>query len=121
MTSLNNIVGIRIHQRLDELGKTQADLANDLDVSRQIVNKIIHGRKNVTLEEIKMIADILGMSLDDLVKEPAKENEEDPIIAFMGEVDTEEARKGLKKAKTVMDMILFHRDINMAHQDLFDS
>ncbi|MFW6028811.1 MAG: hypothetical protein ACOCRO_01010 [Halanaerobiales bacterium] len=43
------------------------------------------------------------------------------MIAFMGEVETEEARKGLKKAKKVMDMILFHRDINIAHQDLFDS
>lgn len=119
MTSLNNIVGLRIQKRLDEIGKTQADLAKDLDVSRQIVNKIVHGRKSVTLEEIKMIADILGMSLEDIVKEPCKEKGEDPIIAFMGEVDTEEARNGLKKAKKVMDLILFHRDLNRAHHDMF--
>ena len=121
MTSLNNRVGIRIQKRLDELGKTQADLAKELDVSRQIVNKIIHGRKNVTLEEIKLIADLLGMGLEDLVKDVGIEKEEDPIISFMGEVDTDEARNGLKKAKKVMDMILFHRDINKAHQDMFES
>ncbi len=120
MVSLNNVVGVRIQKRLDEIGKTQADLAKDIDVSRQIVNKIIHGRKNITLEEIKMIADILGMRLEDLVKEPGKEKEEDPIIAFMGEVDTEEARDGLKIAKKVMDLILFHRDLNNAHQDIFN-
>ena len=121
MTSLNSTVGKRIQERLDEIGWSQSRLAEELDVSRQIVNKIVHGRKNVTLEEIILIAGILGISLEVLVEEKNEnEVEEDPMINFMGEVDTQEAKKGLSKAKEVMDLIIFHRDINDSQQELFD-
>ncbi|MFW6281658.1 MAG: helix-turn-helix domain-containing protein [bacterium] len=121
MTSFNSLVGNKIQERLDEIGWSQSRLAEELDVSRQIVNKIIHGRKNVTLEEIKLIADILGINLEDLVQEKDKnEIEEDPMIAFMGEVDTQEAKDGLNKAKEIMDLIIFHRDVNDSRQELFD-
>ncbi|MCK4259453.1 MAG: helix-turn-helix transcriptional regulator [Halanaerobiales bacterium] len=119
MNSFNSVVGQRIKKQLDKIGWTQVDLAKELNISRQIVNKIIHGRKNITLEEIKMIGDILEVSLEDLVKQNNEEIEENPIIAFMGEVNSEAAKNGLKKAKKVMDLILFHRDLNEAHQDLF--
>jgi len=121
MTSFNSIVGNRIQERLDEIGWSQSRLAEELDVSRQIVNKIIHGRKNITLEEIKLIADKLGISLEDLVQKKVEDEvEEDPMIAFMGEVDTQEAKDGLNKAKEIMDLIIFHRDVNDSRQELFD-
>ena len=121
MSTFNSIVGKRIQECLDEIGWSQSRLAEELGVSRQIVNKIIHGRKNVTLEEIKIIADILEISLEELVqKKNEDETEEDPMIAFMGEVDTQEAKDGLNKAKEIMDLIIFHRDVNDSRQELFD-
>ncbi|MDI3548604.1 MAG: hypothetical protein PWR10_2256 [Halanaerobiales bacterium] len=119
MLSFNTIVGNRIQKRLDEIGWSQVRLAEELGISRQIVNKIIHGRKNITLEEVKMIAEILDIDLEELVKQPSKEAEEDPIIAFMGEVTSEKAKEGLNKAKKIMDLIIFHCDLNNAQQDLF--
>ncbi|MFW6029250.1 MAG: helix-turn-helix domain-containing protein [Halanaerobiales bacterium] len=121
MTSFNSLVGNRIQERLDEIGWSQSRLAGELGVSRQIVNKIIHDRKNITLEEIKLIADILGISLEDLIQEKDEnEVEEDPLIAFMGEVDSQEAKDGLNKAKKIMDLIIFHRDVNDSRKKLFD-
>lgn len=121
MNSFNSVVGKRIQKRLDELEWSQARLADKLSVSRQIINKIIHGRKNVTLKEIKLISDILDINLEDIVKEVDEENiEDDPIIAFMGQVHTQEAKDGLNKAKQIMDKIIFHRDTKEAQQDLFD-
>ncbi|MGM0438739.1 MAG: helix-turn-helix domain-containing protein [Bacillota bacterium] len=119
MTSFNSIVGNRIQKCLVEIGCSQSHLAEELNVSRQVVNKIIHGRKNINLEEIKLIADILGISLKKLVQDE-NEIEEDPIIAFIEEVDTQEAKDGLNKAKEIMDLIIFHRDINESHQEIFD-
>ena len=121
MNSFNRIVGIRIQNRLDELEWSQSRLADKLGVSRQIINKIIHGRKNVTLEEIKLIADILDINLEDIVKQvEEEETEDDPIMAFMGQVNRQEAKDGLNKAKQVMDKIIFHRDVKDAQQDLID-
>jgi len=42
------------------------------------------------------------------------------MIAFMGEVDSQEAKDGLDKAKKIMDLIIFHRDINESRKNLFD-
>lgn len=117
MKDLNIIVGQKIQSRLDDLGMTQVDLAEELETSRQVVNKIIHGRKNITLEEIKNIASILDFSVKKLLDEDDNSNinAEDPIIAFMGEVDSKDSKDGLSKAKKAMDLIIFHRDLQEEH------
>ena len=121
MNSFNSNVGKRIQECLDKKGWSQSRLADELDVSRQVVNKIIHGRKNITLEEVKLIADKLEINLEELVEQSEEEDKEmDPMIAFMGEVDSQEAKDGLDKAKNIMDLIIFHRDINESRKNLFD-
>ena len=121
VSSFNSTVGKRIQECLDKKGWSQSRLADELDVSRQVVNKIIHGRKNITLEEVKLIADKLEINLEELVEQSEEEDKEmDPMIAFMGEVDSQEAKDGLDKAKKIMDLIIFHRDINESRKNLFD-
>ncbi|AGB42248.1 putative transcriptional regulator [Halobacteroides halobius DSM 5150] len=118
MVSLNKLIGNRIQQCLDKMNWSQSQLAEKLDVSRQTVNKIINGRKNITIAETKAIADILPLDLQELIK-PAKEVEEkDPIIAFMGEVDSSEAKAGLQHAQQIMDLLIFHRDMKQEHENI---
>ncbi|MFN2341458.1 MAG: helix-turn-helix domain-containing protein [Halanaerobium sp.] len=81
-----------------------------LGTSRQMINKIIHGRKNITLREIKEIAQILDLDINELMEEEQKLSA-DPVVAFTGSVKTKAAEEGLKTAKKVMDLIIFHRDI----------
>ncbi|MCK8816284.1 helix-turn-helix transcriptional regulator [Natroniella sulfidigena] len=119
MSSFNQLVGTRIQQKLDELNWTQTDLAEKLATSRQMVNKIVHGRKKITIEELKSIAEILNVELQELTEKPMEEEKTDPIIAFMGEVNSKEAKEGLEHAKEIMDLIIFHRDLKDSHQDLF--
>ena len=124
VSSFNTVVGKRIQECLNKKGWSQARLADELDVSRQVVNKIIHGRKNITLEEVKLIADKLEIGLEELIEKAEnkdkEEREVDPLIVFMGEVESQEAKDGLNKAKKIMDLIIFHRDINESRQHLFD-
>jgi len=49
-----------------------------------------------------------------------EDKEKDPLIAFMGEVDSQQAKDGLNKAKKIMDLIIFHRDINESRENLFN-
>lgn len=119
MEDLNIIVGRKVQNKLDEIDMSQTELAERLGVSRQIINKIIHGRKNITLAEIKEIGEILNIDIDDLMRED-KNYEADPVIAFMGEIKTKAAEKALKKAKKAMDLIIFHRDLKKEHQKLLN-
>lgn len=115
---MNKTVGKRISEILEQKGWTQVKLADKMNVSRQVMNNIIQGNKNVTIAEVKKIADILGVNTDDLTKPFEKEEEPEPIMAFMGEVSTKEAREGLKKAEEIMDMIVFHQQTNDSFKEM---
>ena len=119
MSSFNSAVGKRIQKCLDKKDWSQSRLADELDVSRQVVNKIIYGRKNITLEEVKLIADKLKISFEELVRKDEEDKEKAPLKAFIGEVDSQVAKEGLIKAKKIMDLIIFHQDINESKKDLF--
>lgn len=110
MKDLNRIVGQKIQMKLDEISMSQTDLAERLGISRQMINKIIHSRKNTTLREIIEIAQILNLDVNELM-EVDQELSEDSVVAFMGSVKTKAAEEGLRTAKKAMDLIIFHRDI----------
>jgi len=119
MISFNQLVGAKIQEKLNEIGWSQSDLAEKLNTSRQMINKIVHGRKKITIEEMKDIADILKVDIKELIKRSNQVETAAPMIAFMGQVDTPEAKEGLEHAQEIMDLIIFHRDLNDKHQDLF--
>lgn len=57
-----------------------------------MINKIIHGRKNITLTEIKEVAQILNLDVNELM-EVDQELSEDSVVAFMGSVKTKAVEK----------------------------
>lgn len=115
---MNAIVGKRIANILEDKGWTQVKLADKMNLSKQVMNNIIQGNKNVTVAEVKKIADILVISVDDLTKPFAQEEKPEPIMAFMGEVNTVEAKEGLSKAEEIMEMILFNQRINDSFNEM---
>ncbi|SKA03559.1 helix-turn-helix domain-containing protein [Selenihalanaerobacter shriftii] len=121
MSKFNKLVGARIQDQLDKIEWSQAQLAEKLDTSRQVINKIIHGRKNITIQEVKSIANILNVDLQQLIQPFDKEEDKEPIITFMGEVNSKGAKKGLQHAQNIMDLVIFHRDIKDNHQKLFSN
>ncbi len=61
-------IGNNILAYLKERNKTQVDLANGLNTSKQVINKIIKGKKAIRTEELIAISEYLNVSLEDLVK-----------------------------------------------------
>jgi transcriptional regulator with XRE-family HTH domain len=111
MLTTNEIIGQNILAILNKKSLTQAALAEKLGWTRQDVNKIVHGRKNVTAQELKEISDVLNVSMEELVKEDSVNENIEPIKLFMGQVSTKEAQMGLLHAQKIMDMVLFHSQV----------
>lgn len=112
MLSTNEIIGRNILNILNEKDIKQTQLAEKLDITKQTLNKIIHGRRNISIDEIKKICDILCVDMERLTNEDdLKEEEQEAIKLFMGEVNSKEAKCGLMHAQKIMDMILFHSEI----------
>ncbi|WP_162920248.1 helix-turn-helix domain-containing protein [Clostridium fermenticellae] len=112
MLSTNEIIGRNILKILNEKDIKQTQLAEKLNVSKQTLNKIIHGRRNISISEIKAICDALSVPMEKLTDEDILNEEQmEPIKLFMREVNRKEAKCGLMHAQNIMDMILFHSEI----------
>ncbi len=63
MTSTNQKIGQLIYQVRQERGLTQAAFARQLNTSQSAVNRIEHGRQNLSLEMLARISDVLNKPL----------------------------------------------------------
>ncbi|PWK13497.1 helix-turn-helix domain-containing protein [Tumebacillus permanentifrigoris] len=116
-TMFNKLVGRRIAEELEKRNMSQQQLADQVDCSKQVMSKILRGDKNITIFEMRTIADILGVTVDDLSKPSAvtdlellrKQVDFEPF--FMGEVQSEEGQKGVRRALRIIDLILQQQDI----------
>lgn len=104
----NNIfqqVGNNIQDVLREENKTQQYLADSLDISKQVMSKIVIGSKAINVSEISQIASVLEVSVERLLNV----KEEEPKIhkfSFMGRVENEKTKKEIERLKIIIDEIM---------------
>jgi len=101
-------VGRNILQLLDENGKTQVWLAEQLQVSKQVVQKIVKGKKAINAQEIARIAEIFHVPMERLTSHVQKPD--DAVIQFMGKIENDEVRKQFEFLNRVIDEIVSLED-----------
>ena len=97
-------VGRNIKATLDAMGKTQQFLADQLSVSKQVMNKIIKGTKAINVNEIAQIAAVLGVTIDSLLKVsdiPVPKTS----LSFMGHVTDEAMQEKIDFLRSAIDEI----------------
>ena len=72
-------LGAEIQRRRKQLGLTQEELAQRMDVSRQSVTKWETGQSAPDLDRLVQLGEVLSISLDELLKGPS-ENADAPQI-----------------------------------------
>lgn len=112
MVDMNMIIAKNISSALRNAGKKQYELADAMGYSKQIVSNMLSGSRSVNALELKKIAAFCSVSMDSLVTLPEKPVETNVVRAFMGQVKTDEARKGIELADQLIDMYLFHSRIH---------
>lgn len=111
MMDVNLLIANNILAILKKQGKKQAELADGIGVSRATMSKMLNGGRSINAVELKKIADFLNSSMDMIMSIPDTSMETDAIHAFMGKVETSEAREALKVADKVSDLIVFHNRV----------
>ena len=105
-------VGANIKERLDDVGITQQKLADELGISKQVMNKIIKGSKAINVAELSLIAKVLDTTTDELLS-PNGEPTNCASLSFMRDVQDEETMKKVNLICSAID------EIHML-EDLFD-
>lgn len=108
MLDANVMIATNIVVILKKQNKKQIDLANALETNKQTISKMLNGSRMINAIELKQIANFLGVKMEELTKIPENPRDTDIIHAFMGKVDSEEAKEALRIADRLSDMILFH-------------
>ena len=111
MVDMNVMIAGNIQNLLKKQNKKQIDLAEALGTNKQTVNKMLNGSRMINALELKSISEYLGVKMEELTKISPEYKDTDIVHAFMGKVQSEEARQALKIADELSDMILFHRRV----------
>lgn len=108
MINMNEIISSNIMNIMKQNNKKQVDLAGYLCVSKQVISKMLSGARIVNAVELQKIAEFLGVSMESLVKVPQVIPETNTVKAFMGKVESQEAKDGLAVADEIADLICFY-------------
>lgn len=94
-------VGQNIQNVLDKQSMKKTDLAKRLNISRQMVQKIINGQKAINVKEIASIAEALAVSIDQLLSPTNFQMQNGVSVQFMGK--PEQARDFAFVEKTIRE------------------
>lgn len=108
MLDVNMIIANNLQAELKKENKKQTDLAEGIGVSGQTMSELMSGARAINVSELHKISEYLHVPMDSLMKIPAKPMDTNVIHAMVSCVKTEEARKGIRLADELSDMILFH-------------
>ena len=115
MFDVNSMIAANIVAILKKQNRKQIDLAGALQTNKQ--SKMLNGSRMINAIELKRIAEFLGVKMEELTKLQGDSVDTDIVHAFMGKVESEEAKEALNIADKLSNMILFHsrvRDNGMA-------
>ena len=108
MINVSEIISNNIMNIMKQNGKKQIELAEYLGVSKQVVSKMLTGGRMINAIELQKISEFLGTAMENLVKRPEVLKETNAIKAFMGNVETQEAKDGLGIADEIANLICFY-------------
>ena len=97
-------VGANIQRQLDIKGMTQQSLADALQISKQVMNKIIKGSKAINVNELAKIAEVLSTSTDALLT-VSSESVAIESLSFMGSVHDETTLERVNLIRSAIDEI----------------
>lgn len=111
MIGLSAVIARNILVLLKQQNKKQVDLAEALHTNKQTVSKMLGGARMINAIELKQIAEFLGVKMEELTRIQETVVDTDIVHAFMGKVESEQAKNALKMADILSDMILFHSQV----------
>ena len=108
MTGINETISDNILTLLREAGKKQTDLAEALDVSIRDVHRMLSGNRTINAAELRKIAEFFHVTMERLMQPSECIGNGDAIQSFMNQVKSDNARRSLKIADRLANMILYY-------------
>ncbi|KEF37797.1 putative transcriptional regulator [Schinkia azotoformans MEV2011] len=107
MKTIFEAIGEKITAFIEKHHMTQQDFADRIGVSKQVMSKIVKGQKATNIQEIQKIAEVMNISVDELINPGSTAYViEEPILFMMDQTDSSQVRQHLQFLDFVMDEII---------------
>ncbi len=106
MANLFTEIGTKILAFIDANKMTQTELAEKIGVSKQVMGKIIHGKKAISLIEISKIAAAMGTTVDSLLQKTIADERPEPVFLMMGRAQNPNTSDSFRFLNHVMDEMI---------------
>jgi len=106
MANLFTEIGAKIGAFLVANNITQTQFAETIGVSKQVMGKIIHGKKAINLVEISKIAAAMGTTVDSLIQMTITEEKSEPVFLMMGRAQNPNTSDSFRFLNHVMDEMI---------------
>jgi transcriptional regulator with XRE-family HTH domain len=113
-------IALKVLGKLDELGWTQRDLAEKMEVSPQQISKIVSGKENLTIDTQVKLQNVLDIPILASYYEQKINNVEDKIVTIEKKVATIIAQTEKIKANYVSckPIKLSHKSVSFEYYSL---
>lgn len=109
MIDMKEVITFNIRKRLEEVNKTEKDLARYLDVSEKDMRKMLDSSRMLNTKELQSIADYFDLEIKDLAAIP-ETSIPDPIQNLKEQVTSKESKEGIETLDKLADMIIFYKN-----------
>ena len=103
-------VGQNILSILDEQNMKQVSLAEEIGVSRQVMQKITKGKKAINALEISKIANALQVPIERITQKFEVSDEVDNLVLFMGKITNTDVKQKFDFLNSIIDEIVHLED-----------
>lgn len=100
VSELKEIMANNIQRLLRQKGKTQTDLASDLDIPETTVSNWINAKTYPRIDKIQMLADYFNVLRPDLTENPKNDEIDSEILRKFNSLDS----RGKHTVRTVLDV-----------------
>lgn len=105
---MNAILGARIKSLRESRGLTQQQIADKMNCTRQRYARLEKGMLDISYASISIIADLLGVKIEEITSSVNSISKEDPI--FRGDNGTAQVDK-FEHINTMLDTFYAHRKL----------
>lgn len=112
MMNINLIIANNIVAKMEEKRKKQIDLANEMNLPKQTISKMLNGSRMINAGELVQIAKVLDVEIVELTALPTINQSDNAIRAFMGKFESENTKNALAIADELANMIVFHAKVH---------
>lgn len=106
MMDMDKVVALNINEGLRNKNLKQTELASYLNISPQIVSKILSGVRSVSAFELKKISTFLNLPMDAFFENRNINQNNIMTRMFMGRITTNEGKNALKLTDELINIYL---------------